>query len=154
MAWITPKTDWQARYNDAGEYIGDFINVVDYNRICGNLQHLKNLYAEYNKPNPIFITFEDITVNSLAHSREWNIIENNLEELIKKYGGLNSLVGNKKTYVDNGKVIDYNELNRIESISLQIDNLLPLEYACQKQLQYSLGLDNIGIFSTRVNGVE
>lgn len=154
MDWQTPKTDWKAKYNSEGDYIGDFLNLVDYRRICGNLQHIKEEYISYNKPNVSFQEFVKLTIESLAHSSEWNIIESNLEELIKNYGGLSDDIGKKKTFLDNGLVIDYDELNRIESISLKIKELLPIEYNAQKQLQYSLGLDNIGVFSQRADGVE
>ena len=43
MAWVTPKTDWQASYDENGNYTGDYFNIEDYNRIIGNLTYLKVL---------------------------------------------------------------------------------------------------------------
>lgn len=35
--WITPKTDWKVTYDeDTGEYVGDYFNLEDFNRICTN----------------------------------------------------------------------------------------------------------------------
>lgn len=152
MAWIQPKTNWQARYNESGEYIGDFLNVADYERICGNLQLIRDLYISYNKPSVILDTMETIDHTSLAYASQWNAIENNLEKLIIAFGGLLSLSGNKKIYIDNGRTIDYTELNRIENVSLLIYDYLPLEYNAERHLEFSLGLDNIGSFSTIAGG--
>lgn len=152
MAWITPKTNWRAIYDESGEYLGDFLNVADYERISGNLQHIKDLYIEYNKPNVTLDAMVSIDTSSLAYASQWNAIENNLEKLIIAFGGLLSLAGNKKIYIANGRTIDYNELNRIESISLQVYEYLPLEYNAERHLEFSLGLDNIGAFSTIAGG--
>lgn len=36
--WITPKTDWKVTYDDeTGEYVGDYFNYEDYERIRNNL---------------------------------------------------------------------------------------------------------------------
>ena len=148
MAWITPKTDWKAKYNELGDYIGDYFNVSDYNRIINNLYMLNDLYLQYNKPQVAFETFDTIAVNDLAYAETFNKIERNMEALIKGYGGLNALIGQMKIYLNNGKTIDYDELNRIESLSLEIYELLPIEYKAQRQLEFSLGLNNIGEFST------
>lgn len=150
--WIQPKTDWGAKYNELGDYIGDYFNVSDYNRICNNLLLLRDLYINYNKPKTNFFNFNDITINKLAYADDFNRIERNLEELIIKYGGFNSFIGQMKTYFDNGKTIDYNELNRIESLTLKIYEYLPFEYKSQRQIEFSLGLDNIGEFSTIAGG--
>lgn len=152
MAWTTPKTDWAIRYDENGEYLGDFLNVEDYNRICGNLQHIKNEFIDYNKPNIDFKAMEEITIRSLAYASQWNAIEENLEALIKGGSYTPIIISSGKRYVDNGRTIDYTELNRIESLSLQIHELLEIEYKAQRQLEFSLGLDNIGEFSTLAGG--
>lgn len=152
MAWQTPKTNWKATYDESGEYLGDFLNVADYERICSNLQLIRDLYITYNKPNVVLDYMETIDNTSLAYASQWNAIENNLEKLIVAFGGLLDLAGNKKIYIANGRTIDFNELNRIESVSLLINEYLPLEYNAQRQLEFSLGLDNIGVFSTIAGG--
>lgn len=148
MAWITPKTDWGAKYDSNGNYIGDYFNVSDYERITNNLLILKDLYISYNKPEIDFINPRSITIESLAYASDFNAIEKNAEELISHFGGLDDLVGHIKTYLDNGRTIDFNELNRIESLSLTIYELLPIEYRNEAHLEFSLGLQNIGEFST------
>lgn len=152
MAWITPKTNWKARYNEQGEYIGDYFNVEDYNRIINNLCILKDLYIQYNKPSINFETFTVVNRQSLAYAEDFNKIERNLEQLLKNFSGLNNLVGKMKKYVNNGRTIDYAELNRIEKASLGLYEVLPREYRSQRYLEFSLGLDNIGEFSTIANG--
>ena len=153
MEWITPKTNWSVRLDSDGNYIGDFFNKSDYERIVNNLLYIKELYVTYKKPRVPFESFSDITYESLAYAEDINKIERNLERLIKYYGGLNALIGHIKTYVTNGKTIDFDELNRIEGLTLKIYEYLPIEYKHQRKLEFSLGLDNIGEFSTLTEGV-
>lgn len=41
--WKQPKTDWKIEYDENGDYIGDYFEVADYNRIKNNLAYLKNI---------------------------------------------------------------------------------------------------------------
>lgn len=151
--WRTPKTDWQTKYNELGEYTGDYLNVDDYTRIKENILFLKSQYAEYRKATPSIEPMETITFGKLCYAEEWNRIERNIEELLIKFGGLDKLIGDMKIYLNGGVIIDTEELNRIESLCLKIYEYLPVEYKEQSQLQFSLGLENIGIFSQRAEGV-
>ena len=127
MAWITPKTDWKAQYNGAGEYVADFFNIEDYNRIKNNLVYIRNLATG------LFYGVPTISVGvdkhyPIANSPDWNndnffadeinLIEDGLEKLDNFIKLFNH--GKKKTFYENGRFIDYTELNRIESAELEL----------------------------------
>ena len=46
--WIEPKTDWKVEYDENGNYIGDYLNAKDLNRMSSNVSYLiqecKSLY--------------------------------------------------------------------------------------------------------------
>lgn len=46
--WIEPKTDWKVEYDENGNYIGDYLNAKDLNRMSNNVSYLirecKSLY--------------------------------------------------------------------------------------------------------------
>lgn len=48
MEWIEPKTDWKVEYDEKGNYIGDYLNAKDLNRMSSNVSYLvrecKSLY--------------------------------------------------------------------------------------------------------------
>ncbi len=114
MSWTTPKTNWVAT---------DYFNIGDYNRIVGNLNHLRDLSAE------LFIqpTYQSMvatkTYTDMLYAREFNVIESNLTALNNATYNFN--IGTQKTYQANGKMPTYEEYNRIESamavIKVQID---------------------------------
>lgn len=107
--WITPKTDWQST---------DYVNIEDYNRIIGNMEYLvriaKGLFMR--------VTSVDLgtkkTYADLIYAREVNALETALNTLNLETYVLN--LGETKEYAPNGKTIDFNELNRIESAMLRL----------------------------------
>ena len=40
MEWIEPKTDWKVEYDENGNYIGDYLNVKDLNRMLNNISRI------------------------------------------------------------------------------------------------------------------
>jgi hypothetical protein len=146
MAWQTPKTDWKARYDGAGLFIGDFFNVTDYNRIKNNLVYLRNLAtqvadnvpsitvgADKHLPNNTNPDFD----NDNFFADEINMVENGLYKLDQALDFFS--FGKKKTYYDNGRFIDYTELNRIEKAELKLYNILTSTIAGRRRLSFKLG---------------
>lgn len=127
MAWITPKTDWKAEYDSIGQYLGDFFNIEDYNRIKNNLLYLRELSTE------LFCGVPEIEVGVDKHypvagnpdfdndnffADEINLIEDGLQKLEDFINLFNH--GTKQTFYANGTFIGYAELNRIESAELEL----------------------------------
>ena len=146
MAWQTPKTDWKAEYDAAGLFVGDFFNVTDYNRIKNNLLYLRELAAEFLEDVPVIVVGIDKHLPSNANpdfdndhffADEFNLIEDALEALDNAIPFAD--YGDKQIFTDNGKFIDYAELNRIESASLDMYNLLASSIAGRRRLAFRLG---------------
>ena len=68
MAWIEPKTNWEST---------DYFNIVDYNRIVGNLTYLKSFSEKLFRSYDLLEMEQEKTYSSMIYAREINAIENN-----------------------------------------------------------------------------
>lgn len=127
--WQTPKTDWIP--NDRFIYI-------DYNRIKNNLlyvyQKAVELWGEFD--------IEDMGPDKKGYkdrisARSINTIERNLDAINQHV--LTQDFGFSKTFFSNEPFIDANELNRIESATLQIKKQLDRHEASLSRLPFTLG---------------
>jgi hypothetical protein len=136
MAWIEPKTDWKAVYEN-GQYVGDYFNATDFNRIKNNIEYLheqaNKLYQEFEIGN-----LPDKTVEDFLYADELNTLEANLNELNNRT--VKQDYGTSPTYYTNGRTIDYTELNRIESSLKEIYELLYNQYNGRRMLTLNLGI--------------
>ena len=129
MSWIEPKTDWTSQ---------DAFNFSDYNRIKNNIAYLRERAVKLVKPFEIQDMGDDMTSYAeLFEASKFNTIEQNLETInnnayLKDYG-------TKQTFYDNGVFIAYAELNRIESATLDIYNMLGRQEIGLRRLAFRLG---------------
>ena len=80
MAWQTPKTNWKVTYDANGNYIGDYFNAEDYQRIKGNLQVLKDMADElYSGISELDIP--DITAVSFFYETVINSLERAIDAI-------------------------------------------------------------------------
>lgn len=128
MAWIEPKTDWTS---------ADYFNAEDYNRIIGNINHLKTLAGDLFYGLSNFINERKKTVMSLIYAREMNDIENALESLNMETYGLE--IGDKQTFKANGSTPLWSEFNRIESAILLLYNTMVVHKDNLPRLDFRLG---------------
>lgn len=133
--WHTPKTNWSAT---------DRFNFTDYNRIKNNLNYLHQLavsmWNEFDMPNmgadiTDYTAFWDVDV--------FNLFESNLE-LINKHI-LTQDFGVSQRFFENGTFIKWDELNRIESAILSMNDLLERQKRGLKRVSFRLGQFNGGI---------
>mgnify|MGYP000411609526 FL=1 len=129
MSWIEPKTDWTSQ---------DTFNFSDYNRIKNNIAYLRERVVKLVKPFEIQDMGDDMTSYAeLFEAAKFNTLEQNLETInnnayLKDYG-------TKQTFYDNGVFIAYAELNRIESATLDIYNMLGRQEIGLRRLAFRLG---------------
>lgn len=129
MSWIEPKTDWTSQ---------DTFNFSDYNRIKNNIAYLRERAVKLVKPFEIQDMGDDMTsYDELFEASKFNTLEQNLETInnnayLKDYG-------TKQTFYDNGVFIAYAELNRIESATLDIYNMLGRQEIGLRRLAFRLG---------------
>lgn len=131
MAWTGVKTNWLPT---------DYFNVVDYNRVVGNLEYLRGLASELFEE----ITFTDVpstkTVNDKILPSEMTAIENNLYLLNTKTYQLSKYeIGEKKRYKGNGKTHNYEDMNRIEDAIIRLYNIMTAHKASLPRLAITLG---------------
>ena len=129
MSWVTPKTDW--------DNVTDKFNISDYNRIKGNLEFLANkasdLYAKIN----IDDMGVEKTYNDYIYASDFNKIEENLEKINQSI--FSQDIGDQQEFSPNGIFVKYDELNRIESAMVRINNLLDRQKYGLRRLSFRLG---------------
>ena len=138
MAWETPKTDWHGSTDSEGIYTGDRFNAVDFNRIKNNLSYLRDLASRLYDEFSIVSLGEDRTPADYFYADEINQLEENLKTV--NNGSLNRDYGNSPIYVDNGNVMDFHELNRLEGAILDLYNRLTNEFEGRRMFTWNFGI--------------
>ncbi len=130
--WKEPKTDWN---------INDRFNAEDFNRIKNNLIHLKNLSIMVYEGFEIQHISEDKTVSDYFYADEINTIEDNLKTINENT--LNKNSGEYPMYYDNGNTMDFNELNRIESLIMLLHEKITKKISSRRKLSLKLGTKEV-----------
>lgn len=131
--WQTPKTDWKW----VDENHGDFFECSDYNRIKGNIEHLKEMAAAIYLPFEIADMGQDKARGDYPYADEINLLADNLETIVSNTYPVS--IGQKTVYEDNGVFIGYADLNRIEAACLSIYNNLNRIRASKMRLAFRFG---------------
>lgn len=138
MAWITPKTNWNGDTAADGTYIGDRFNAVDFNRIKNNLDYLRELAIELYDEFAINALGSDRTPADYFYADEINQLEENLT--IINNNTLKRHYGTAPTYVNNGRTMDFTELNRLESAILDLYDRLTNQSEGRRKFQWNFGI--------------
>lgn len=137
MAWETPKTDWYGETVD-DVYTGDRFNAKDFNRIKNNLEFLREL---------AITMYDDFAINDLGRDRtpkdyfyadEINHLEENLDTVSAK--SIKRSYGSPPVYYDNGNVMDFAELNRLEGAILDLYDKLTNESEGRRMFTWNFGM--------------
>lgn len=137
MAWTTPKTNWYGVVID-GVYTGDKFNAADFNRIKNNLDYLRDLAVEMYESFTIGSVGADKTAADYFYADEINQLERNLN--IINAHTVNRSYGSAPTYYDNGKLFNYQELNRLESAILDLYDNLTNQHNGRRSLIWNFGM--------------
>ncbi len=138
MAWSTPKTDWFGSTDSEGVYTGYRFDAVDFNRIKNNLEYLRTLAIKM---------YDDFSINALGQDREYsdyfyadeiNKLEENLVTINEH--SLNRSYGTSPTYSDNTPVMDFTELNRLESAILDLYDRLTNQSDGRRMFMWNFGM--------------
>lgn len=127
MAWIEPKTNWEAT---------DYFNAEDYNRMIGNLAYLKEFSRALVKDFEILDMGGEKAYSDFIYAREINVLEDNLETINLKTYAMN--IGEKVVYRDNGNTPLYSEFNRMEKAMKKIYEEMSLQKANLSKLAFRL----------------
>ena len=126
--WIEPKTDWSK---------DDYFNASDYNRIKNNLVSLRDIANKMYKDFDITSLGNDKTYKDYFYADEINQIESNFEKINKLT--INASYGEKPTYTDNGYIMTFEELNRLERAMLDLYGKLANQAEGMRRLAFNLG---------------
>lgn len=137
MAWTTPKTDWYGAVVN-GVYTGDRFNAVDFNRIKNNLVYLRDLAVKVYEEFSITAVGADKTTADYFYAEEINKMEQNLATINAKT--LKMSYGTAPTYSDNGRTMDYSELNRLEGAILDLYDKLTNQYEGRRKFKWNFGM--------------
>lgn len=137
ISWVTPKTDWYGNTDESGIYHGDRFNSEDFNRIKNNLQYLRDLAVKLYPDFDIVDMGSDKGYTDFPYADEINRMEDNLDKIVTST--FKGSYGTKQIFMDNGAFIDYAELNRIESATLDIYNKLSTQHEGRRMLTFMLG---------------
>ena len=138
MAWQTPKIDWYGYVNSDGVYIGDYFNYTDFNRIKNNLEFLRDLAIELYNTFDIVPLGKDKTYSDYFYADEINQLEKNFTTINSKT--VNAHYGNAPTYTENGHIMSFEELNRLESAILSLYNYLNNQAANRRMFTWNFGI--------------
>ena len=136
--WQTPKTDWYGSVDANGHYEGDRFNAVDFNRIKNNLEYLREMAIKMYKEFSIVSLGSDRTPADYFYADEINRLEENLTTINNKT--LRRSYGTAPTYVDNGRTMDFTELNRLESAILDLYDRLTNQSEGRRKFQWNFGI--------------
>lgn len=137
MAWSTPKTDWYGETVD-GVYTGDRFNAADFNRIKNNLVYLRELAIKMYDEFAIQNVGSDKTYKDYFYADEINALEANLVTINSH--SLKRSYGTVPSYVDNGNVMDFKELNRLEGAILDLYNRLTNQSEGRRTFAWNFGM--------------
>lgn len=113
--WRIPKIDWTET---------DAFNLKDYKRIRNNLLFLRNkISGIWGAFNIADMGNDQSDPKYIWKVQYFNAIEENLE-IINKRMIIIKNYGFKQTFYDNGAFIRFSELNRIESATLQMKQII------------------------------
>ena len=133
MAWQKPKTDWVAN---------DFFNCYDYNRWKNNIIYLKELSSSVYPNINLIDMGNDKSYSDIPYADEFNTLEENLERVCNATYPFS--FGEKQTFADNMPIIDFEEMNRIESAMETIYEALIGQLSGLHHLSFVLGRKPIG----------
>lgn len=127
--WIEPKTNWKST---------DKINFSDYNRIKNNISYLRDialtLYSDFPWNN---MGADKNSYVQYPYADEFNNLENNLV-LLRNYTYA-FYSGNAKTWYENQRTPNFEDLNRLEGACLKMYNGLNLQADMRERLAFRLG---------------
>lgn len=138
MAWETPKTDWHSDTDANGVYTGDRFNAADFNRIKNNLAYLRELAITLYPKFELGSLGSDRTPGDYFYADEVNRLEENLMTLNANTLRMN--YGSSPTYYENGRTMDFAELNRLESAILDLYNRLTNQSAGRRMFMWNFGI--------------
>ena len=136
---IQPKTNWYGKTLSNGQYVGDYFNKEDYERIVSNINTNIRGFEDPCDTTEAFEYFSNgqITYNSIPSYVEFNKIYKNLKIMADSLPSFLNVEFTQKTFHANDPFLDFNDLNYIESKTDEFHMLNIHRYYEKFQFMYS-----------------
>ena len=149
MEWIEPKTDWKVEYDENGNYIGDYLNAKDLNRMSNNLNYLiiecMNIYEtnDWLRPGDVFVVIGELLDYNLLSSISYNIqVINNFVRSVEA----KNIIDTRVLKISKIQTPTWEFYNAVEQImKLEHEQMIKVMND-KRKLKYQFGIPNIGGF--------
>lgn len=152
MEWIEPKTDWKVEYDENGNYIGDYVNVEDVNRMINNLKNVAVQIRKILFSNHVFDVeyLQDVIRGNIINRIYFKSLQDTIGEmLVYIYDIEATKLFNQyiASTMDNTVMLPTWEwYNAVERITKMLDNDIKRIQNDKRKLKYRLGIPNTGGF--------
>lgn len=152
MEWIEPKTDWKVEYNENGNYIGDYVNVEDVNRIINNLKNIAAQIRQILFSNHVFEVeyLPDVIRGDMLDRVYFKSLQDTIGSMlvyiydIEATKLFNQYIAN--TMDDTVMLPTWEWYNAVERITKMLDNDIKRIQNDKRKLKYQFGIPNTGGF--------
>ena len=152
MEWIEPKTDWKVEYDENGNYIGDYVNAEDINRMINNLKNIAAQIRQILFSNHVFEVeyLPDVIRGDMLDRVYFKSLQDTIGSmLVYIYDIEATKLFNQyiASTMDNTVMLPTGEwYNAVERITKMLDNDIKRIQNDKRKLKYRLGIPNTGGF--------
>lgn len=152
MEWIEPKTDWKVEYDENGNYIGDYFNAEDVNRMINNLKNIAAQIRQILFSNHVFEVeyLPDVIRGDILNRVYFKSLQDTIESMLDYIYDIeatklfNQYIANT---MDNTVMLPTWEwYNAVERITKMLDNDIKRIQNDKRKLKYQFGIPNTGGF--------
>lgn len=152
MEWIEPKTDWKVEYDENGNYIGDYVNAEDVNRMINNLKNIAAQIRQILFSNHVFKVeyLPDVIRGDILDRVYFKSLQDTIESMLDYIYDIeatklfNQYIANT---MDNTVMLPTWEwYNAVERITKMLDNDIKRIQNDKRKLKYQFGIPNTGGF--------
>lgn len=140
MAWITPKTDWFGSMTVQGDYVGDYFNITDYNRIKNNLEHLREMAVKVYEEFDIEPMGDDREYKDNIYADEVNLLAANLKTIIDSTVLTQHYYAPLWEFKANDRFLSFGELNDLERSMLKVYESLSNVLDQRRMFNWNFGM--------------
>lgn len=152
MEWIEPKTDWKIEYDENGNYLGDYVNAEDINRMINNLKNIAAQIRQILFSNHVFEVeyLPDVIRGDILDRVYFKSLQDTIGSMLDYIYDIEATkLFNQyiASTMDNTVMLPTWEwYNAVERITKMLDNDIKRIQNDKRKLKYQFGIPNTGGF--------